>query len=419
MLPAPPLPLAVPRLTSAPAPGRRIRVLVVDDSVVIRRFLARILGADLGLEVVGFAPHGLAALAQAAELRPDAITMDIEMPEMDGLATVRELRRLASKAVIIMCSTLTGRGASSTIEALLAGANDYVTKPGSSDSMDAAFETLRGELIPKIKQFFTGREFAVPAGDPAGSSRPPAGGKPYGIVSSPPVSPPLFSSRAALPRPPCSGPLSAASASAPALARSQVATLRPDQRRIVAIGVSTGGPTALMKLLPALPANFPLPIVIVQHMPPIFTRQMADRLGSESALEVMEATDGMPLKPGRVMVAPGDFHLRLQRVGQETVARLDQGERENSCRPAVDVLFRSVADLYGGGVLGIMLTGMGHDGLRGTEVLKAKGAYIMAQDRATSVVWSMPGAVAEAGLANSILPLDEMAAAILRQVPSR
>ena len=399
MLPASPLLQLVPQSPAQPASGadvasasgRRIRVLVVDDSVVIRRFLSRILADAPGFEVVGFAANGVAAVTQACELQPDAITMDIEMPEMDGVATVRELRRLASKAVIIMCSTLTSRGASATIEALIAGANDYVTKPSSSNSMDAAFEALRQELLPKIKQFFVGRHFMQPAALSGNAS----------------ASATTVAAAAAAVRP-----------EIPAQRLSSTALPR-EQRRIVAIGVSTGGPTALMKLLPALPPDFPLPIVIVQHMPPVFTRQMADRLAAESQLEVVEASEGMALKAGRVMIAPGDYHMRLERAGQETVVRLDQRERENSCRPAVDVLFRSVAALYGGNVLGIMLTGMGQDGLRGTEMLKGKGAYIMAQDRATSVVWSMPGAVAEAGLANAIVPLDEMAPAILRQVPSR
>ena len=394
---------------AAPAAGRRIRVLVVDDSVVVRRFLARILSADPAFDVVGYAAHGVAAVAQAGELAPDAITMDIEMPEMDGLETVRELRRRASKAVIIMCSTLTRRGASSTIEALIAGANDYVAKPVGTDSMDGAFEILRQELIPKIKQFFTSREFVHAPAVPAPRSGPaaclPASST---HASSSPTSSSLAPAGLAL--------LAAATAGVAAKAP---ATLPAARRQIVAIGVSTGGPTALMQLLPALPKDFPLPIVIVQHMPPIFTRQMAERLAAESALEVVEASAGMKVERGRVLIAPGDFHMRLQRAGQDTVVVLDQGERENSCRPAVDVLFRSVAALYGGQVLGIMLTGMGQDGLRGTEVLKAKGAYIMAQDRATSVVWSMPGAVAEAGLANAVLPLDELVPAMLRQVPSR
>jgi len=306
-----------------------------------------------------------------------------------------------------MCSTLTRRGASSTIEALIAGANDYVAKPVGNDSMDGAFETLRQELIPKIKQFFTSREFvgdsAAPAGHPLRS----------GLLPGLPASSRLASSSLA------SSSLALLVASSAGLAARPPVTLPAARRQIVAIGVSTGGPTALMKLLPALPRDFPLPIVIVQHMPPIFTRQMAERLAAESALEVVEASAGMKVERGRVLIAPGDFHMRLQRAGQDTVVVLDQGERENSCRPAVDVLFRSVAALYGGQVLGIMLTGMGQDGLRGTEALKAKGAYIMAQDRATSVVWSMPGAVAEAGLANAVLPLDELAPAMLRQVPSR
>jgi two-component system chemotaxis response regulator CheB len=190
----------------------------------------------------------------------------------------------------------------------------------------------------------------------------------------------------------------------------------PAERKVVAIGVSTGGPTALMEILPQFPASFPLPVVIVQHMPPLFTKLLADRLRAQSAFEVLEATEGMALKPGRMIVAQGDYHMKLQRSGQDVVARLDQGARENSCRPAVDVLFRSVADVYAGGVIGVILTGMGQDGLHGVEQLKSKGAYIIAQDQGSSVVWGMPGAIVEAGLADSVVGLRAVVPEILRQV---
>jgi two-component system chemotaxis response regulator CheB len=172
----------------------------------------------------------------------------------------------------------------------------------------------------------------------------------------------------------------------------------------------------LLDLLPRLPAAFPVPIVIVQHMPPIFTRQLAERLDQVSAIEVLEATEGLALLPGRAILAPGNYHLGLKKQGQAITATLNQGERENSCRPAVDVLFRSVRALYGGRAVGVILTGMGQDGLQGTEALKREGAFIIAQDRASSVVWGMPGAVVEAGLANAVVGLQEIAAAILRQV---
>jgi len=366
---------SAPRLAPAAsvAANRKIRILVVDDSVVIRRFITHALSEDPAFEVVGFAANGILALQKAAELKPDVITLDIEMPEMDGLTTVRKLREASCKAYVIMCSTLTSRGAASTIDALVFGANDYVTKPSNSGLMDSALKMLKDELIPKIKQFFA----------------------PANRVPAPPKSPVVV---------------------VPAAARPAAAAVAGGARKILAIGVSTGGPTALMEILPQFPSAFPLPVVIVQHMPPLFTRQLADRLSAHCSLEVLEATEGMPLMPGRVVIAPGDYHMRLRRTAAGASVALDQGERENSCRPAVDTLFRSVGEVYAGGVIGVILTGMGQDGLRGVEQLRAKGAYIIAQDRGTSVVWGMPGAVVEAGLADAVLGLNAVVPEILRQV---
>jgi two-component system, chemotaxis family, protein-glutamate methylesterase/glutaminase len=358
--------------------GRKIRVLVVDDSIVIRRVISQSLSSDPDFEVVGYAANGLIALQKAAELKPDAITLDIEMPVMDGLTTIRRLREGACTACVIMCSTLTTRGASAAIDALLHGANDYVTKPSNTGPMDSAQTMLHDELIPKIKQFFELRKPpAMPRSMPA-----VAPSQSRAVTRTP--STPLFS--------------------------------LPAERRIVAIGVSTGGPTALMDILPQFPASFPLPVVIVQHMPPLFTKLLADRLQAQSSFEVVEAANGMALRPGRMIIAPGDYHMRLHRSGKEIVVHLDQGPRENSCRPAVDVLFRSVADIYAGGVIGVILTGMGQDGLHGVEHLKSKGAYIIAQDQVSSVVWGMPGAIVEAGLADSVLGLRAVVPEILRQV---
>jgi len=366
---------SAPRLAPAAsvAANRKIRILVVDDSVVIRRFITNALSEEPAFEVVGFAPNGILALQKAAELKPDVITLDIEMPEMDGLTTIRKLRETSSKAYVIMCSTLTSRGASSTIDALVFGANDYVTKPSNSGPMESALKMLKDELIPKIKQFFTAATSA------------PALRKPAGVA-------------------------------VPGAARPAGAAVAGGERKILAIGVSTGGPTALMEILPQFPAGFPLPVVIVQHMPPLFTKQLADRLSAHCSLEVLEATEGMPLMPGRVLIAPGDYHMRLRRTAAGASVALDQGDRENSCRPAVDTLFRSVGEVYAGGVIGVILTGMGQDGLRGVEQLRAKGAYIIAQDRGTSVVWGMPGAVVEAGLADAVVGLNAVVPEILRQV---
>ena len=371
-------PLAAPGLRGEPlSPGnKKIRILIVDDSVVIRRFITNALAQEPSFEVVGSAANGILALQKAAELKPDVITLDIEMPEMDGLATIRKLREMACGAYVIMCSTLTSRGASATIDALMMGANDYVTKPSNSGPMDSALVMLRDVLIPKIKQFFLEKRRHAPPLRPL-----------------PPLSP-SASPRAVL---------------VPAF-------LARQERKVLAIGVSTGGPTALMEILPMFPVTFPLPIVIVQHMPPLFTKLLAERLRAQSSLDVVEATTGMVLKPGRAVIAPGDFHMRLRRGTNEVSIALDQAPRENSCRPAVDVLFRSAAEVYSGGVIGVILTGMGQDGLRGVEQLKQKGAYIIAQDQSTSVVWGMPGAIVDAGLADSIVALRSIVPEILRQV---
>jgi two-component system chemotaxis response regulator CheB len=185
---------------------------------------------------------------------------------------------------------------------------------------------------------------------------------------------------------------------------------------VLVIGVSTGGPTALGTIVPTFPRDFPLPILIVQHMPPIFTKLLADRLQTTSQLQVEEASDGSPVENGRILIARGDYHMRIRSAKGQPVIGLDQGPPENSCRPAVDVLFNSVDEIYGGNTIAVILTGMGYDGLRGARALKARGAYVIAQDEASSVVWGMPGAVAEAGLADAVLPLDSIVPEILRQV---
>ena len=353
-------------------PGARIRVLVVDDSVVIRRLVTHALSEDPALEVVGAAANGAIGLERIAQLNPDVITPDIEMPEMDGLAVLRRLGHQAARPRVVMFSTLTDRGAALTLESLALGADDYVTKAANVGSLDRSMASLRTELIPKIRQFF------LMPGEVAGARIPAA----------------------AL----------AQSAVAPAPNRSG------SQPRVLAIGVSTGGPTALGAIIPQFPADFPLPILIVQHMPPLFTRFLAERLQCGTQLKVAEAADGVPVAAGTVWIAPGDYHMRVRNQVGGTVVRLDQSPHENSCRPSVDVLFRSVAETYGGAAISAVLTGMGQDGLRGASALKASGAHIIAQDEATSVVWGMPGAVAGAGLANCVLPLDAVVPEILRQV---
>jgi two-component system chemotaxis response regulator CheB len=354
-------------------PGERIRVLVVDDSVVIRRLVTHALEEDPVLEVVGSASNGLIALQRIPQFNPDVLTLDIEMPEMDGLETLRRIRREYPQLRVIMFSTLTERGAAVTLEALTLGADDYVTKASNDGSLDRSMARLREELVPKIKQFFH-----LP------------------VQSRIPVRP--ESNRI---------PAVAARSGTHVV---QTMKLRP---KVVVIGVSTGGPTALGAILPKLPSAFSLPVLVVQHMPPLFTRLLAERLNSTCLLPVAEAIHGDPVEPGKILIAPGDFHLKVTVNGGGARVFLDQSPQLNSCRPAVDALFASIGEVYGGAVIAVILTGMGQDGLRGAEILRAQGASVLAQDEASSVVWGMPGAVVNAGLADRVLPLDRIVPEIL------
>ena len=355
----------------------RIRVLVVDDSVVIRRLVTQALSEDEVFDVVGIAANGVIALQKIPQVKPDVVTLDIEMPEMDGLETLRHIKAEFPRIKVVMFSTLTERGGRHTLEALSLGADDYVTKAANVGSLDTSLGRLRGELSPKIKQFFSH------AAAPATAPRPMAVPGPRGIEP-----PTQRGERAAM-------------------------TKRVD---IVAIGVSTGGPNALADMMPKLPETIPCPIVITQHMPPMFTRLLAERLSARSAIEVREAQEGDVLRPGLALMAPGGFHLKLRRRGHQVVARLDEGPQENSCRPAVDVMFRSVREVYGAHALAVIMTGMGKDGLLGTEPMYQAGSPVIAQDRATSVVWGMPGYIVETGLADVVAPLDRIAGEIMRIV---
>ncbi len=352
---------------------RKIRVLIVDDSTVIRMMLSNALSGDDSVEVAGVAANGKIALAKIPQLNPDVVTLDMEMPEMDGITTLSEIRKLYPKLPVIMFSTLTQRGAEATLEALSRGANDYVTKPANVGSVTVAMQSVRDELLPKITancSWFTRGLFSA------------AGPKTTRPV---PVRTPV------------------------------VRTNKAAQIDIVAIGSSTGGPNALAKVLGQLPADIPVPIVVTQHMPPIFTKHLADRLNQQCGLPVREGQTGDELLPGTVTIAPGDFHMVVERKGTQMFISLNKGTPENSCRPAVDVMFRSVAQLYRQNVLAVVLTGMGQDGMRGSEVVRGLGGRVIAQDEASSVVWGMPGSVVNAGLADLISPLNGIADEIVRE----
>lgn len=353
----------------------RPRVLVVDDSVVVRRLVSRALEQDGSIEVAGVAADGRIALTKIAQTKPDLVILDVEMPVMDGLTALAEIRKRWPRLPVIVFSTLTVRGAAVTLDALARGASDYVAKPSRGGDPAENLARIREELVPRI--------FALCPG--VAGRRHLEGIRPT-----------------ARPRP---------------ARTSAVPRVVPTSRvEIVAIGASTGGPTALAQLLPELPASLPVPVVIVQHMPPLFTGFLAERLDGQAPLRVTEATNGDRLAPGGVLIAPGDRHLVVESLGGDFQVRTHLGPPENSCRPSLDPLFRSVADTFGSSVLAVVLTGMGSDGLHGAERIREAGGQILVQDEASSVVWGMPGFVARAGLADAVLPIGRLAREIVGRV---
>jgi two-component system chemotaxis response regulator CheB len=386
-----------------------ISVLVVDDSVVVRRLIVDALGGAENIEVVGTAANGLLAQAKIDQLKPDVITMDIEMPQMDGITAVRELRKRHKHIPVIMFSTLSASGATATLEALSAGATDYVTKPSNVGSVNESIAAVRSELVPKIYALAGRRR---PGAPPPGAPTRPGAAAPARPATRPGAMPPRTM------QPPSGPGRPGAAPPGPPAAGSAKRTGPAARIDILAIGSSTGGPDALTKVLQGLPADFPVPIVVTQHMPPVFTKMFAERLDRSTPLRVVEAGDGMELAPGCAYIAPGDSHLVFHRRGTATLTQLSSAPPENSCRPAVDVMFRSVASLYGASAYATVLTGMGHDGRGGAKVLRDAGAEVLAQDEATSVVWGMPGAVVGAGLADEILPLDRIAAHLVNRIKS-
>jgi two-component system chemotaxis response regulator CheB len=354
------------------AAGRRepIGVLICDDSATIRGILSATLAADPEIKVCGAAVNGAACLEMISTARPDLVLLDVEMPVMDGITTLREIRRRFGKLPVVMFSSLTERGAKATVDALLAGANDYVAKPAGLDAGEVAAR-IRADVIGRIKAL-------VPGGAGGGEPARPAAG-----VAIPP-------------RPP-----------------------RQERIRAVVVAVSTGGPTALAEVLPAFAADARVPILVVQHMPPFFTAHLAERLAKTGGLAVREAGEGDLLRAGEVLLAPGGRHLEIAGDADQPRVRLTDAAPENSCRPAADVLFRSAARLWGPGTLGVVLTGMGRDGLAGARAVVEAGGAVIAQDELSSVVWGMPGEVVRAGLADAVLPLSQVGVEIALRLKRR
>lgn len=343
-----------------------IRVLIIDDAIIVRRMLSQVLDADPAIKVVGTAVNGKVGLAKIGQLKPDLVVLDLEMPVMDGLTLLPLLRQGHPRLPVVVFSAISEIGADTTLEALARGANDYCTKPTNTKGPADAMARVRDELLPKVKA--------------------------------------LSGVRAKAPR------LIAAPI---APKRRGVGAGRPVE--LLVIGASTGGPNALMDVFSRLPADLPVPVLVVQHMPPTFTKMLAKRLDATSPLRCMEAWHGAPLERGLAYVAPGGFHMVVEAKRNRCIC-INEDPPENSCRPAVDPLFRSAAKHYGASCLAVIMTGMGKDGTAGGLLLAGQGAKIFLQDEATSVVWGMPGAAHRAGLGDEILPLKKLGDAVAQRI---
>jgi two-component system chemotaxis response regulator CheB len=361
---------------------QKTKVLVVDDSVIYRKVLTDAMGQIEGIEVIGTAPHGALALKKLALQPADLVLLDVFMPEMDGVETLKHIKKDFPKTSVIMISGATTKDAGITLQALAMGALDFIPKP-QTESAEKSMEFLKSELKRVVQLFYLK--------NPKSS---------YGVIST-------GTQRIPIQKPP--KPI-------------VIKPIPAGKFNLVVIGVSTGGPNALGVLIPHLPADLGCPVLVVQHMPPMFTASLADHLNKKSPLEVREAKEGDLLQANTVLIAPGGYHMTIKKNGVQNLEYkivLNQDPPVHSCRPAVDVLFKSVSENMNGNILSVVLTGMGEDGANGVEILKSKKAYCLAQDEKTSVVYGMPRAVAQRGLADEILPLEMIASRITALVKER
>lgn len=380
--------MSVAITTSAGSSAQRhepFRVMVVDDSAVIRGLISRWIDAEPDMKVAASVRTGLDAVNQITRVAPDVVVLDIEMPDMDGISALPLLLEKKRNLIIIMASTLTRRNAEISFKALSLGASDYIPKPESTREITAA-DVFKRDLIEKIRHLG------------ARLRRAP-------VVASPPLSP----ARLPVSR------IAADNAPAGTAPRFMLRPFSATPPRVLLIGSSTGGPQALMSLIAGIgPVIDRFPVLITQHMPPTFTTILAEHLARASGRPAHEAIDGEAIKPGQIYLAPGGCHMRVARIGGNAVIALDDGPQINFCKPAVDPLFSSAVSVWQAGILAVVLTGMGSDGTHGGKDIVAAGGNVMAQDEATSVVWGMPGAVANAGICSAVLPLDQIAPKIVR-----
>lgn len=346
----------------------RPRVLIVDDSVLVRRMLSTFVEQDSALELAGFAPNAPLALQKAEQTTVDVVVLDVEMPGMNGIRAASEFRKRYPRLPILMCSALTSQGAGATFDALAAGATECLSKPSGLDG-GASLEAFRADFLAKLK-----------------------------ALTASPVPPPRVAAPAPL----------------PFVRRLPARATRVPE--VIAIGCSTGGPMALATLFAKLPAQLPVPVVVVQHMPPLFTRMLAERLTASTPVKTHEAHEGQLIEPGQAYLAPGGSHLTFVKDGGRVRAVLNQDPPENSCRPAVDVMFRGAASAWNGNVIGAVLTGMGYDGTRGAAQIVAAGGTVLVQDPKSCVVPTMPQSVLSGGSATEALSLEDLAVALMTAV---
>ncbi len=361
----------------------KIRILAVDDSLVVRSLLSRLIEAEPDLELASTASDGRRGVEKVTSVKPDVVVLDVEMPIMNGVEALVEIRKIDPELPVIMFSNLTRTGAATTLEALALGAKDYAPKPQGSNDAVEAFEQIRRDLFPKIRQAHQIRQMRAQrrAEWSNGSSRQdPA-------------------------RRATDAPRSTA-------VRSTAASSTIDA---VVLGASTGGPVALETVLRSIAQPLPVPLIVVQHMPAVFTKALADRLDTKVSSTVVEAEHGQRLEAGTCYIAPGGKHLRLERHPVHGVRSVTNEEPPiNGCRPSVEPLFESAAQVYGARLAAVMLTGVGRDGSTGAATIAANGSQVIVQDEETSVVWGMPGVIATNGHASDVLPIDDIGTAITR-----
>ncbi len=366
---------------------KSLRVLVVDDTVVYRKIVSDVLAESPGVEVVGTANNGKIAMSRIASLRPDVLILDIEMPEMSGLEVLALMKVEWPDVGAIVLSTLTQEGGEITIKALELGAFDFIPKP-QTGSMAENREAVSNSLAPMLKAFARRQEIrrilkgkSTPEG---ATSEKKTGPDSAGMVQR----------------------------------MKTITTQKRAKSDIVGIGISTGGPNAMAQMMPQLPADLGVPVLIVQHMPPVFTKALANNLDPKCALEVKEAVDGQAIRPNVALIAPGGKQMRVEAGAEATtrIIRITDDPPENSCKPSVDYLFRSIAYHYVGRATGVIMSGMGSDGTLGSKLMKRNGSTIIAQDEVTSVVYGMPKEVIDAGIVDVIAPLDKIAQEICRTV---